>query len=254
LGGADLLRRAMGKKKPEEMAKQRSVFVSGAVARGVRETQATHIFDLMEKFAGYGFNKSHSTAYAYLAYQTAYLKANYPWHFAAALLTIESQNADKLAIYLGECRERVLPERRPWLLPAQGNPHPGHARGHQGARHDQPPLPPLGARGDHQAGVEVGPEIGEKAGIEAAGQVDVAGVVRSAGQRDERLQQRQPAGWPATGGGEHRDPATRETTGSEHIVEHGHRGGPDAGFLRRSATAKCLGAIAGSKRRQSVGQ
>ena len=78
LGGADLLRRAMGKKKAEEMAQQRSIFVSGAVARGVREGLAAHIFDLMEKFAGYGFNKSHSAAYALLSYQTAYLKAHYP--------------------------------------------------------------------------------------------------------------------------------------------------------------------------------
>ena len=78
LGGADLLRRAMGKKKPEEMAKQRSIFVEGAQARGVDVAQASHIFDLMEKFAGYGFNKSHSAAYAVLAYQTAWLKAHYP--------------------------------------------------------------------------------------------------------------------------------------------------------------------------------
>ncbi|HUE10631.1 MAG TPA: DNA polymerase III subunit alpha, partial [Steroidobacteraceae bacterium] len=88
LGGADLLRRAMGKKKAEEMAKQRSVFVSGAVARGVREAQATHIFDLMEKFAGYGFNKSHSAAYAVLSYQTAWLKAHYPAAFMAAVLLL----------------------------------------------------------------------------------------------------------------------------------------------------------------------
>src|SRR6202008_4053576 len=73
LGGADLLRRAMGKKKPEEMAKQRSVFIAGAVARAVPRARAEHIFDLMEKFAGYGFNKSHSAAYALLSYQTAFL-------------------------------------------------------------------------------------------------------------------------------------------------------------------------------------
>jgi DNA polymerase-3 subunit alpha len=78
LGGADLLRRAMGKKKPEEMAKQRSVFVDGAKANGVTEQQAGHIFDLIEKFAGYGFNKSHSAAYALLSYQTAYLKSASP--------------------------------------------------------------------------------------------------------------------------------------------------------------------------------
>jgi DNA polymerase-3 subunit alpha len=109
LGEADLLRKAMGKKNPEVMAKMRGKFVAGAVKKGHPEKKAAHIFDLMEHFAGYGFNKSHSTAYAYLAYQTAYLKANYPWHFAAALLTIEAQNTDKLALYLGECRERHIP-------------------------------------------------------------------------------------------------------------------------------------------------
>ncbi len=87
LGGADLLRRAMGKKKPEEMAKQRSIFVSGSVERGVPQEQAAYIFDLMEKFAGYGFNKSHSAAYALLSYHTAYLKAHYPAAFMAAVLS-----------------------------------------------------------------------------------------------------------------------------------------------------------------------
>ncbi len=109
LGEADLLRKAMGKKDAEVMAKMRGKFVAGARKRKISEKKAAHIFDLMEHFAGYGFNKSHSTAYAFLAYQTAYLKANYPWHFAAALLTIEAQNTDKLAVYLGECRERGVP-------------------------------------------------------------------------------------------------------------------------------------------------
>ena len=109
----------MGKKKPEEMAKQREVFVSGACERGVARHTATRIFDLMEHFAGYGFNKSHSTAYALLAYQTAYLKANYPWHFAAALLTIEAQNTDKLAMYLGECRDRGIPVLSPDINESQ---------------------------------------------------------------------------------------------------------------------------------------
>jgi DNA polymerase-3 subunit alpha len=103
LGGADLLRRAMGKKKPEEMAKQRSVFVSGAVARGVREAQATHIFDLMEKFAGYGFNKSHSAAYALLSYQTAWLKAHYPAAFMAAVLSSDMDKTDKVVMLIDEC-------------------------------------------------------------------------------------------------------------------------------------------------------
>jgi len=103
LGGADLLRRAMGKKKPEEMAKQRSVFVSGAVARGVREAQATHIFDLMEKFAGYGFNKSHSAAYALLSYQTAWLKAHYPAAFMASVLSSDMDKTDKVVTLIDEC-------------------------------------------------------------------------------------------------------------------------------------------------------
>jgi DNA polymerase III subunit alpha len=112
LGQSDVLRKAMGKKDPKVMAKQREAFMEGARKKGVNEKKAAKIFDLMEYFAGYGFNKSHSTAYAYLAYQTAYLKANYPRHFAAALLTIEAANTDKLALYIGECRDRgiaVLP-------------------------------------------------------------------------------------------------------------------------------------------------
>src|SRR5688572_3373435 len=112
LGEADILRKAMGKKNPEVMAKQRGRFVEGAKKNGIPEKKAGPVFDLMEHFAGYGFPKAHSTAYALLAYQTAYLKANYPWHFAASLLTIEAQNTDKLAMYLAETRERgvdVLP-------------------------------------------------------------------------------------------------------------------------------------------------
>ncbi len=112
LGQSDVLRKAMGKKDPKVMAKQREAFMAGALANGISEKKASKIFELMEFFAGYGFNKSHSTAYAFLAYQTAYLKANYPRHFAAALLTIEAANTDKLAVYISESRERgiaVLP-------------------------------------------------------------------------------------------------------------------------------------------------
>jgi DNA polymerase-3 subunit alpha len=108
LGGADLLRRAMGKKKPEEMAQQRSVFTAGAVARGVREGLAEHIFDLMEKFAGYGFNKSHSAAYALLAYQTAYLKAHYPAAFMAAVLSADMDHTDKVVTLIKECSDMGL--------------------------------------------------------------------------------------------------------------------------------------------------
>ena len=109
MGEADVLRKAMGKKDATVMQAQRDRFVQGAVERGIAKRKATKIFDLIEYFAGYGFNKSHSTTYALLAYQTAYLKANFPWHFMAALLTIERQNTDKLAIYLGECRDMSVP-------------------------------------------------------------------------------------------------------------------------------------------------
>jgi DNA polymerase-3 subunit alpha len=113
MGEADLLRKAMGKKDPKVMAKMRERFEGGSVERGLPPKKATKIFDLMEYFAGYGFNKSHSTTYALLAYQTAYLKANHPRHFMAALLTIESQNTDKLAFYLAECRDMGVPVLAP---------------------------------------------------------------------------------------------------------------------------------------------
>lgn len=102
LGAADLLRRAMGKKKPEEMAKQREIFTGGAVREGVDTATATWIFDLMEKFAGYGFNKSHSAAYALIAYQTAWLKAHYPAAFMAAVLSSDMDNTDKVVMLLDE--------------------------------------------------------------------------------------------------------------------------------------------------------
>ena len=108
LGGADLLRRAMGKKKPEEMAKQRGTFVEGAKARGVEGETAAHIFDLMEKFAGYGFNKSHSAAYALVAYQTAWLKAHYPAAFMAATLSADMDKTDKVVGLIEECRQMGL--------------------------------------------------------------------------------------------------------------------------------------------------
>ena len=108
LGQADLLRRAMGKKKPEEMAKQRSIFLEGAERRGVDREQAAYIFDLMEKFAGYGFNKSHSAAYALIAYQTAWLKAHHPAAFMAAVLSSDMDNTDKTVMFMDECRSMGL--------------------------------------------------------------------------------------------------------------------------------------------------
>ncbi|MCP5206355.1 MAG: DNA polymerase III subunit alpha [Hahellaceae bacterium] len=114
LGGADMLRRAMGKKKPEEMAKQRQVFAEGAATQGVDPDLAMKIFDLVEKFAGYGFNKSHSAAYAIVSYQTLWLKAHYPAEFMAAVLTADMQNTDKVVTLIEECRkmklELVLPD------------------------------------------------------------------------------------------------------------------------------------------------
>ena len=104
LGGADLLRRAMGKKKPEEMAKERAKFEAGASANGVDARTATQIFDLMEKFAEYGFNKSHSAAYALVAYQTAWLKVHYPAEFMAAVLSSDMDNTDKVVGFLDEAR------------------------------------------------------------------------------------------------------------------------------------------------------
>jgi len=108
LGGADLLRRAMGKKKPEEMAQQRSIFVEGATQRGVKEDRAVYIFDLMEKFAGYGFNKSHSAAYALLSYQTAWLKTHYPSSFMAAVLSSDMDKTDKVVGLIDEARRMQL--------------------------------------------------------------------------------------------------------------------------------------------------
>jgi DNA polymerase-3 subunit alpha len=112
LGEADLLRRAMGKKKPEEMAKQRERFVSGAVERGIERAKAEQVFTLMAEFAGYGFAKSHSAAYALITFQTAYLKAHHPRHYLAALLTTEAANHDKLARYIGHAHQlgiEILP-------------------------------------------------------------------------------------------------------------------------------------------------
>ena len=112
LGQADILRRAMGKKKPEEMAKQRGLFCDGAAARGVDAAQAGEIFDTIEKFAGYGFNKSHSAAYGMISYQTAWLKTMYPVEFMAALLTCDGDNTDKVVRFIAEARSMditVLP-------------------------------------------------------------------------------------------------------------------------------------------------
>ena len=108
LGQADILRRAMGKKKQSVMDKQRKVFIGGARENGVGEAKANEVFDMMAKFAGYGFNKSHSAAYSLVAYQTAYLKAHYPAEFMAAAMTNDMDNSDKLPAKLEEARKMGL--------------------------------------------------------------------------------------------------------------------------------------------------
>lgn len=112
LGDADLLRRAMGKKKKKLMAQQHDRFIKGAVDKGIKKKKAEEVFELMAYFSGYGFNKAHSTAYAYIAYQTAFLKAYYPHYFMASLMSSEKENTDRVKRYLAECRDmgiRVLP-------------------------------------------------------------------------------------------------------------------------------------------------
>ena len=113
LGDADLLRRAMGKKKAEEMAAQREKFMSGSADKKIDAKKAEKIFDLMEKFAGYGFNKSHSAAYAQVSYQTAYLKAHYPLEFFGALITSDMDNTDKVLRYIHDCREMKITVQPP---------------------------------------------------------------------------------------------------------------------------------------------
>jgi len=121
LGRADLLRRAMGKKKPEILAKERAPFIEGALSRGYSAAQAEEIFDILTPFAGYGFNKSHAAAYSVVAYRTAFLKANYPAEFMAANLTNEINNTDKLTQYIGEARAMGLAIRPPDINYSQAN-------------------------------------------------------------------------------------------------------------------------------------
>jgi len=108
LGGADMLRRAMGKKKPEEMAKQRSIFMEGSEKNNIEASNATEIFDIMEMFAEYGFNKSHSAAYALVSYQTIWLKAHYPAAFMAAVLSADMDNTEKVVIFVDDCQQLGL--------------------------------------------------------------------------------------------------------------------------------------------------
>ncbi len=128
LGGADLLRRAMGKKKPEEMARHRSIFVEGAARNGMRENVATELFDLMEKFAGYGFNKSHSAAYAVVACQTAYLKAHHPAAFYAANLSAVMDDTDKVKDLVEDARANGIAVLAPDINAGQWRFEPVDAR------------------------------------------------------------------------------------------------------------------------------
>lgn len=113
LGEGDILRRAMGKKDPQVMSQQKERFLEGSLDNGIARSAASDLFDLIEKFAGYGFNKSHSAAYALIAFQTAYLKAHYPLEFMASLLTSEVNDTDKVMAHIGECRERGLTVQPP---------------------------------------------------------------------------------------------------------------------------------------------
>ena len=113
LGEADLLRRAMGKKKKEEMDFQRARFIKGASEKGVSEEQSGGIFDLVAKFAGYGFNKSHAAAYALISFQTGWLKANHPVEFMAASMSLDLSNTDKLAVFYQDCRRFEVPIKAP---------------------------------------------------------------------------------------------------------------------------------------------
>ena len=149
LGQADLLRRAMGKKIRSEMQAQRKHFVKGATERGIERSQADAIFDLLERFAEYGFNKSHAAAYALVAYQTAYLKANYPVEFLAASMTLDMGNTDKLSEFRAEAERLGIKVEPPSVnrsgvgVRGRGQHHPLRAGGAQGRR-------PAGGRSDRR--------------------------------------------------------------------------------------------------------
>jgi len=157
LGGADLLRRAMGKKKAEEMAKQRDIFVKGCSrVNQIAAAKANQIFDLLEKFAGYGFNKSHAAAYAIVAYQTAYLKANYPVEFLCAMMTNDMGDTAKLSQYINEARVMGIEVLPPSVNESQMHFAPAPARSADSA--------PNGANGSYH------PELAARAGAASAGQ------------------------------------------------------------------------------------
>jgi DNA polymerase III subunit alpha len=189
LGGADLLRRAMGKKKAEEMAKQRDIFVKGAArVNNIPTGKANQIFDLLEKFAGYGFNKSHAAAYAIVAYQTAYLKANYPVEFFCAMMTNDMGDTEKLSQYIAEARSmgiEVLPpdvnESQVYFAPAPRSEKAPHANGRAKVNgngkvpgNGKAPVPEEPARPAQEKAIRFG-----LAAIKGVGEVAVQAILKS---------------------------------------------------------------------------
>ncbi len=173
LGGADLLRRAMGKKKREEMAKQRAVFVKGCKEKNhIPEAKANQIFDLLEKFAGYGFNKSHAAAYAIVAYQTAYLKANYPVEFFCAMMTNDMADTAKLSQYINEAREFGIEVLQPDVNESQVYFAPATARTRRSANLSHPMGE--GTESDKRLGIRFG-----LAAIKGVGEVAVETILKA---------------------------------------------------------------------------
>jgi DNA polymerase-3 subunit alpha len=185
LGGADLLRRAMGKKKAEEMAKHRDIFVKGsAKLNSIPTGKANQIFDLLEKFAGYGFNKSHAAAYAIVAYQTAYLKANYPVEFFCAMMTNDMGDTAKLSLYINEARAmgiEVLPpdvnESQVFFAPSAGTPA-------MATSPDATSPAPAEKNGHHKNGSPAGSQAIRfgMAAIKGIGEVAVQAILKARGE------------------------------------------------------------------------
>jgi DNA polymerase-3 subunit alpha len=177
LGGADLLRRAMGKKKREEMAKQRAIFVKGCKEKNqIHEKKANEIFDLLEKFAGYGFNKSHAAAYAIVAYQTAYLKANYPVEFFCAMMTNDMADTAKLSHYINEAREFGIEVLQPDVNESQVYFSPARGRASS----------PLPAKTDERRAQSDAPYRGIRFGLAAikgVGEVAVETILKARNER-----------------------------------------------------------------------
>jgi len=175
LGGADLLRRAMGKKKAEEMARQREIFVKGsAKVNHIPAAKANQVFDLLEKFAGYGFNKSHAAAYAVLAYQTAYLKANYPVEFLCAMMTNDMADTEKLSQYISEARSMGIEVLPPDVNESQVHFAPAQSR--TGVPPVQPGLAPAEDRRDARPTLAIRFGL---AAIKGVGEIAVEAILKA---------------------------------------------------------------------------